>query len=302
MTTSGTDGRTATDRAATVQLADHFLECSKLGRHLTLTDESRFVITDDFRENKLADPVATAVASIYSKDALVAQAALVPLGRLGSNRAERARYERLFDLIEREALSDVVRDQAGKVLERGFREAEIRAIEAELGDRITPARLRYRSFLGQVRQLMDKQIAPESFRDEFLEFTYAVAGKLDFGIYSFCLDRIFGNPVIPVRAKVLLVQEIMKYPPLIRRELLTNLLTTPGHDLDLVSFVREAVELELPQEAATEIFLLENLKRSRLAFEDIESDIVRSAEKLLQQTGLKGRLKPRGSSSAMSRI
>ncbi|MGB0670401.1 MAG: hypothetical protein ACPGNT_02795 [Rhodospirillales bacterium] len=265
-------------------LADHFLECTKLGRHLTLSDESRFVITDDFKGGASIDAVATTVASLYSKDALVAQAALVPLGRLGQDRATRARYERLFDLIEREALSESVRDQARSLLEKGFRDAEIRAIEAELGGKITPARQRYRAFLDVVRRLMDKEMTPENFRDEFLEFTYAVAGRLDFGIYSFCLDRLFGNAVVPVRAKVLLVHEILKYPPLIRRELLTNLLTTPGHDLDLQSYVRETVELELPQDVATEIFLLESLKRSRLAFEDVETQIIAQAQQTLSAT------------------
>jgi hypothetical protein len=33
-------------------LADHFLACSKLGRYLTLFDESRFVITDDFSQGQ----------------------------------------------------------------------------------------------------------------------------------------------------------------------------------------------------------------------------------------------------------
>ena len=60
-------------------LADHFLWCSKLGRYLTVSDGSRFVITDDFRDAPV-QPEAAAVASIYSKDLLVAQSALLPLG------------------------------------------------------------------------------------------------------------------------------------------------------------------------------------------------------------------------------
>ena len=60
-------------------LADHFLMCSRLGRYLTVADGSRFVITDDFREFPV-QPEAAAMASLYSKDLLVAQAALLPLG------------------------------------------------------------------------------------------------------------------------------------------------------------------------------------------------------------------------------
>ena len=30
-------------------LADHFLNCAKLGRYLTVESGSRFIITDDFR-------------------------------------------------------------------------------------------------------------------------------------------------------------------------------------------------------------------------------------------------------------
>ncbi len=60
-------------------LADHFLLCSKLGRYLTVSDGSRFVITDDFRDVPIQHEAA-AVASIFSKDLLVAQAALLPLG------------------------------------------------------------------------------------------------------------------------------------------------------------------------------------------------------------------------------
>ena len=43
-------------------LADHFLWCSKLGRYLTVSDGSRFVITDDFRDAPV-QPEAAAVAS-----------------------------------------------------------------------------------------------------------------------------------------------------------------------------------------------------------------------------------------------
>ena len=121
-------------------LADHFLWCSKLGRYLTVSDGSRFVITDDFRDAPV-QPEAAAVASIYSKDLLVAQSALLPLGAPVHKMSPRKRekYERLFTLIEKQALSDVVRHSAREVLNAGFRNAEIRALEAELGGKLNRA-------------------------------------------------------------------------------------------------------------------------------------------------------------------
>jgi hypothetical protein len=128
-------------------LADHFLACCKLGRYLTVMGGSRFIITDDFRQpGHVIDSAAAAVASIYSRDFLVAQAALLPLGKTadGLTFRERRKYERLFELIEQQALSPTVKDSAHALLERGFRESEIRAIEADLGARLSPARVRYR--------------------------------------------------------------------------------------------------------------------------------------------------------------
>ena len=66
---------------------------------------------------------------------------------------------------------------------------------------MTPARIRYRDFLEVVKLLMDKNVSTESFLDEFRDFTIVVAGRLDFGIYSFCLDRLFGSPRITLKVK-----------------------------------------------------------------------------------------------------
>ncbi|MGJ3260643.1 MAG: hypothetical protein ACFE0S_13680 [Rhodospirillales bacterium] len=259
-------------------LADHFLACSKLGRYLTVHDGSRFVITDDFRENDMGNAAAAAVATIFSRDPLVAQAALLPLGRSGGiSRKQRRSYERLFQLIEAQALDPVVTKSARHILENSFREAEIKAIEAELGDKLSPARLRYRAFLGVVRQLLENKIAAQSFLDEFNEFTKAVAGKLDFGIYSFCLDRIFGNPRIPMKVKKLLAVEVVKFPPLIRRELVTNILVYPGQSQELISFVRGLIMAELEPSVVVEIELLETFKQNRLSMSDIEEGIRQSA-------------------------
>ncbi len=252
-------------------LADHFLSCSKLGRYLTLFDESRFIITDDFSQGQPVSKVAAA-ASIFSKDSLVAQAALLPLGLAASGGEPRRmdRYEELFSLIEQQALSDEVRSSAKSLLETGFRAARIKAIAAELGGKINPARIRYQSFLDIVMQLTEKRITAQSFREEFVEFTHDVAGRLDFGIYSFCMDRIFSSPLVPLKAKGYLAAEIINYPPLIRRELITNMITAPAIDPELVRFTRQLIHQELDSMAVTEIYLLETLKSSQLTSGEME--------------------------------
>lgn len=255
-------------------LADHFLECGKVGRYLTIADESRFVITDDFGSNRALTNISAAAASVFSRDPLVAQAALLPLGfeasRIGGR--DRERYEALFDLIEQAAFSDEVRTNAGSMLRASFRDARIRALEAELGGTISPARQRYRAFLDTICQLMEKKISVSGFRDEFLAFTKAVAGRLDFGIYSFCLDRVFMSEHVPLNAKGALVAELLLFPSLIRRELITNLLSQSAQDRELTDFVRTLIEQELDSETVVEIYLLVTLKTSRLsvgAFEDM---------------------------------
>lgn len=255
-------------------LADHFLMCSKLGRYLTVSDGSRFVITDDFRDAPV-QPEAAAMASIFSKDLLVAQAALLPLGGAVHKMSslKREKYERLFQLIEEQALSDVVRNSAADVLRAGFRNAEIRALEAELGDKLSPARIRYREFLEVVKQLMERNISAGPFLDEFRDFTQIVAGKLDFGIYSFCLDRMFGSPRITMKVKKLLILDILQFPTIIRRELLTNVLALRGQSRELSEFVKYMVATELGKGAAIEIELLEAFKLKRLSMDDIETSL-----------------------------
>jgi len=263
-----TSGGVSVDRKS--DLADHFLVCSRLGRYLTVADGSRFVITDDFREYPV-QPEAAVMASLYSKDILVAQAALLPLGAAVSKMSSvnHEKFERLFHLIEEQALSDVVRNSARDVLKADFHNTEIRALEAELGNKLSPARTRYRNFLEIVKLLMDKNISAEPFLDEFRDFTKAVAGKLDFGIYSFCLDRLFGSPRITTNVKKLLVLEILQFPPIIRRELLTNILALRGYAQELTEFVKYMVATELGRNAAIEIELLEAFKLHRLSMEDI---------------------------------
>ena len=258
-------------------LADHFLSCAKLGRYLTVADNSRFIITDDFRTTTLVS-AASAMAAICSKDYLVAQAALLPLSEKAHRLPlrYRERYERLFVLIEEQALSDGVRSSAQALREAQFRAAEIRAIEVELGNRLSPARLRYRQFLDIVKKLMDRKITAGPFLDEFRGFTQEVAGRLDFGIYSFCLDRLFGSIRVPLKVKKLLVLELLKYPPLIRRELLTNILIYPSQASELIEFVRHIVTSELGQGVIIEIELLEAFKLRRLSMDDIETSLAQA--------------------------
>ncbi len=259
-------------------LADHFVACSRVGRYLTVFDESRFIITDDFKDSHAINRTAASVASIFSRDSLVAEAALLPLGRAAADPARnREAYEELFTLIERQALDPTVKESARSLLEAGFREARILEIEATLRGKTNPARVRYRAFLQVIRQLTDRNITPHLFRDEFLDFTYAVAGKLDFGIYSYCLDRIFGNEGIAMKAKGYLVSELLGFPPAIRRELLTNLLTAPGTEPRLADFVRDAIKQKLGDIAATEIDLLVALKSSEMSMDDINQMIAGNA-------------------------
>ena len=258
-------------------LADHFLSCAKLGRYLTTFDDSRYLITDDFQRAKNLHPIVATTASIFSKDPLVAQIALVPLSKAaGTNTIEnREKLEELFTLIEARALSNDARECAHAILESDFRESRIQALERELGGRMSPARRRYRQFLEIVRALAELKISAQAFRDEFADFTHAVAGRLDFGIYSFCIDRILGNDRIAEKAKTLLVDQILNFPPLIRRELLTNALSARATPPGVAAYIRHGVNTTLGIETATEIFLLEGLKTRRITAEELEQRIRR---------------------------
>ncbi|MEE3000113.1 MAG: hypothetical protein VX693_09320 [Pseudomonadota bacterium] len=251
-------------------LADHFLACAKLGRYLTVASDTRFFITDDFQGNAVIHEAA-AVAAIYSKDKLVAEAALMPLsgGVSKLKGTHREKYERLFQLIEKQALSDDVRYTARSLIEARFRDSEIRDIESQLGGKITPARSRYREFLIIIKELMHKKLTPKSFIEEFREFTQDVAGKLDFGIYSFCLDSLFRSLEIRDTVKKLLIIEILTFPTLIRRELISNVLSYPGLTRDLLEFVELTIEQKLDPETVLEIGLLKDLKLRRFSMESI---------------------------------
>jgi hypothetical protein len=258
-------------------LADHFLACAKLGRYLTVTSGNRFFITDDFQDKTII-PEAAAIAAIFSRDNLVAEAALIPLSTNITNFTgfKREKYESLFSLIDDQTLSENVRNTTKSMIKSCFRETEIRQIEFELGGKINPARQRYRLFLNIVKKLIEKKISAALFVDEFREFTEDVAGKLDFGIYSFCLDSLFRSIQIPLVVKKLLVTEILVFPDFIRRELLSNVLSHPRQVQDLIDFIVSMIELELSPEAVIEIDLLKDLKLNRFSMETISDLAVQS--------------------------
>ena len=141
---------------------------------------------------------------------------------------------------------------------------------------MSPAWLRYRQFLDVIKKLMDRKITAGPFLDEFRSFTQDVAGRLDFGIYSFCLDRLFGSMRVSMKVKKLLTLELLNYPPFIRRELLSNVLIFPGQAQELIDFIRYMITTELGQSVAIEIKLLEAFKQKRLSMKDIESSLVGS--------------------------
>lgn len=254
------------------RLADHFLICAKLGRYLTVTSGSRFIITDDLHDTNFL-PEAVAMAAIFSKDSLVAEAALLPLSQTIPimDNLRRDKYERLFHLIEEETLTSQVKGAANLLIESRFRAAEIRALEAELGNRISPARARYREFLSVVKRLMDKELGGDTFLDEFKGFTSDVAGHLDFGIYSFCIDNLFKSQKVLVTIKKLLALEILNYPNLVRRELLSNIMASCENDKEISDFILSAIDRYLSLETVIEIKLLKDLKLHRFSMEEVSA-------------------------------
>jgi len=277
-------------KPAVLGMADHFVTSSKLGRYLTFQATGRFLISDDFSSTKIRIPKdAQAIAAICSRDDLVARAAIMPLAHRAASmdNAQRESYEELFELIERQTLSASVREGAAAVLQSGFREVRIRELEALLTDDLNPARKRYREFLETVRQLIEQRVTSSVFIDDFLDFTKNVAGRLDFGIYSFCLDRILATPMIPLQVKKLVTIELLNFPPLVRRELLSNAMANPHVDSQIKAFMRHAVAMHLDKEQAVEIDLLEAVKSRRVTEVEIEQRLnqARSAGSFRAQSG-----------------
>lgn len=245
-------------------LAAHFMECGALNTNLTLAPGERMVITDDLLNGRIGDMAAISMAAIVARDAQVAKAAVLPLGVVASKMTgkDRAKYERLFALIEETAFDEGVRESAETLIAARFRESQIKDIAAELGGTVGPARKRYRAFLDVVKLLAAKKISESLFLDEFLDFTRTVAGKLDFGIYALCVDRLFVSARIPIVVKVSLLREICKYPPLVRKELITNLMASDKAEPELVRYASQEMAGVMSREQLTEIMLFTTLKRA----------------------------------------
>lgn len=250
--------------AKPLDLAAHFMECGALNTNLSLAPGERLIITDDLLNGTVTDFAAMSMAAIVARDGQVARAAIIPLSVAASKvkPADRHKYERLFELIEETAFDDSVRESAEALIAANFRDSQIRELAAELGGTVGPARARYRAFLEVIKLLVERKISEGGFLEEFLEFTRAVAGKLDFGIYSLCVDRMFVSEHIPIMVKVSLLGEILKYPPLVRKELVTNLLSSPKAPRELVRHARNELGAGMSRAQVTEIVLFTMLKQS----------------------------------------
>ena len=118
---------------------------------------------------------------------------------------------------------------------------------------------------------MIREVSEKLFIEEFKEFTQEVAGKLDFGIYSFCIDSIYSSLNIPVNVKKLIALEFLNFPPLIRRELISNILAIPGETGNIGDFVSAMIERYLALETVIEIKLLKDLKLKRFSMEEVSA-------------------------------
>ena len=76
---------------------------------------------------------------------------------------------------------------------------------------------------------------------------------------------------MPVSVKKLLSLELLEYPPLIRRELMSNILSYPEQTRDLVIFVSRLIERQLEPEKVVEIELLRDLKLQRFSMEAVSA-------------------------------
>lgn len=254
-------------------LAAHFKECGALNTNLTLAPGERMVISDDLLNGTVGDFAAISMAAIVARDSTVARAAILPLGVAAGkvDRARRGKYEKLFALIEETAFDDSARESAEALIHAKFRESQIRELVLELGGTIQPARQRYRAFLDIVKLLTARQISEPMFLEEFLDFTRTVAGKLDFGIYALCVDRLFASPRIPMAVKTSLFKEILRYPPLVRKELVTNLLASPTAPPDLIRQARQEMAGSMTRDQLTEVVLFTTLKLTWLAQKEADA-------------------------------
>ena len=245
-------------------LAAHFKECGELGANMTLARGERMVITDDILRGGITDRAAFSMAAVVARDSMVGQAALLPLGQFAArfDGRRREKFERLFTLIEETAFSPDVRTTAQSMLRARNLDAEVKALGADLGGIIHPARQRYRQFLEVIKALIARKVTRPLFLEEFADFTKIVAGKLDFGIYALCVDRLFVSVNIPLQVKADLFAQVLTFPPLIRKELVTNLLASIEAPSQLKQFAQRELACVLTHDQQTDIKLFTTLKRS----------------------------------------
>jgi hypothetical protein len=68
-----------------------------------------------------------------------------------------------------------------------------------------------------------------------------------------------------------MVLELLKFPPLLRREIISNILSYPGQTIDFVHFVETMVERYLDPDQTIQIDLLKDLKLRRFSMEAISA-------------------------------
>jgi hypothetical protein len=94
--------------------------------------------------------------------------------------------------------------------------------------------------------------------------------------------------LIPLQVKKMVTVEIMRFPPLIRRELLSNALANGGVDRPTKDFIRHAISMHLPKGQLLEIELLEAVKERRITAQEIENTLNR-ASMAASYSGVSGR-------------
>jgi hypothetical protein len=80
---------------------------------------------------------------------------------------------------------------------------------------------------------------------------------------------MFKNIKISGDIKKLLLIELLSFPDLIRRELLSNLLSQPNQETELVEFTNKTLNQQLSPESVMEIIILKDIKMRRLSMDVI---------------------------------
>ena len=86
-----------------------------------------------------------------------------------------------------------------------------------------------------------------------------------------CLDSMYSSLQIPANVKKLLAIELLNYPPLIRRELISNIMAILEQTADMLNFVSTMIERYLSLETVIEIRILKDLKLQRFSMEEVNA-------------------------------